>query len=54
MSAWASSGDGGFPPLNSYTRKSRQLGEIDIQQVIQDLEIETGAEILGEEKEVEY
>ena len=50
----APGGDGGFPPLNSYNRKSRQLGEIDIQQVIQDLEIETGAEILGEEKEVEY
>ena len=43
--------DGGFPPLNSYTRKSRQLDasevkEIDVDQIIQDLEIETGAEIL--------
>ena len=45
----APGGDGGFPPLNSYNRKSRQLGEIDIQQVIEDLEIETGAETLEEE-----
>merc|ERR1719237_16998 len=49
----APGGDGGFPPLNSYNRRSRQLGEIDIQQVIQDLEIETGAEVL-EEEEGEY
>ena len=46
--------DGGFPPLNSYTRKSRQLDasevkEIDVEQIIQDLEIETGAEILEDE-----
>ena len=47
----APGGDGGFPPLNSYNRKSRQLGEIDIQQVIEDLEIETGAETLEEEEE---
>jgi hypothetical protein len=45
--------EGSFPPLNSYTRNTRNLElaldiidakELDIRQVIKDLEIDTGAD----------
>ena len=44
----APGGGGGFEPLSSYAERRRNARELDISEIIQSLEIDTGAELVEE------